>query len=82
MMIFANPYLLGLLTGLVDIFIDATFSPCTPNPFYQCLIIMVYDSQTSAYIPVIYALMTHKVTELYPDQYANARENESQDSHK
>jgi hypothetical protein len=65
MMIFANPYLLGLLKGLVDIFIDATFSPCTPNPFYQCLIIMVYDSQTSSYIPVIYALMTHKVTELY-----------------
>jgi hypothetical protein len=64
-MIFANPSLLGLLKGQVDIYTDAMFAPCTPNQFYQCLIIMVYDSQTSSYVPVIYALMTHKVTELY-----------------
>ena len=64
-MIFANPILLNLLKGNVDIFCDATFHPCTPAPFYQCLIIMMFDNQTSSYVPVIYALMTHKCSELY-----------------
>ena len=64
LMIFANPALLGLLNGVVDIFIDPTFS-CVPAPFYQCLIIMVFDPSTSHYLPVVYALMTHKVQELY-----------------
>ena len=32
---------------------------------YQCLIVMVYDNQTSFYAPVVYALMTHKNTNLY-----------------
>jgi len=64
LMIFANPALLGLLNGVVDLFIDATFS-CVPAPFYQCLIIMVFDPSTSHYLPVVYALMTHKVQELY-----------------
>jgi hypothetical protein len=87
MMIFANPYLLGLLTGLVDIFIDATFSPCTPNPFYQCLIIMVYDSQTRCIHPSHLRINDSQGnrtlrTCVLPDQYANARENESQDLHK
>ncbi len=30
MMIFSNPTLIGLLHGIVDIFVDATFTPCTP----------------------------------------------------
>ena len=64
LMIFANPALLGHLNGVVDLFIDATFS-CVPAPFYQCLIIMVFDHSTSHYLPVIYALMMHKVQELY-----------------
>jgi hypothetical protein len=64
LIIFANPALLGLLNGVVDLFIDATFS-CVPAPFYQCLIIMVFDPSTSHYLPVVYALMTHKVQELY-----------------
>ena len=64
LIIFANPALLGLLNGVVDLFIDATFS-CVPAPFYQCLIIMVFDSSTSHYLPVVYALMKHKVQELY-----------------
>jgi hypothetical protein len=64
LMIFANPALLGLLNGVVDLFIDATFS-CVPAPFYQCLIIMVFDPSTNHYLPVIYALMLHKVQELY-----------------
>ena len=64
-MMFANPELLGLLNGRVDIFIDATFDPCTPHLFYQCLIVMVFNPSTSSYVPVIYTLMTHKCTELY-----------------
>jgi hypothetical protein len=64
LMIFANSALLGLLNGAVDLFIDATFS-CVPAPFYQCLIMMVFDPSTSHYVPVIYALMTHKCQELY-----------------
>jgi hypothetical protein len=64
-MICANPKLLNLLKGHVDIYIDGTFNPCTPSPFYQCLIIMTFDNQTSSYIPIIYALMTHKCSELY-----------------
>ena len=64
-MMFANPELLGLLNGHVDIYIDATFDPCTPHPFYQCLIVMVFNQSTSSYVPVIYTLMTHKCTELY-----------------
>jgi hypothetical protein len=64
LMIFANPALLGLLNGVVNLFIDATFS-CVPAPFYQCLIMMVFDPSTSHYVPVIYALMTHKCQELY-----------------
>ncbi len=64
LMIFANPALLGLLNGAVDLFIDATFS-CVPTPFYQCLIMMVFDPSTSHYVPVIYALMMHKCQELY-----------------
>jgi hypothetical protein len=64
-MICANPKLLNLLKGHVDIYIDTTSNPCTPSPFYQCLIIMTFDNQTSSYKPIIYALMTHKCSELY-----------------
>lgn len=64
-MIFANPVLLSLLLSKgLDIFIDATFA-MTPLPFYQVLIVMVYDYQTELYVPVIYALMTHKIELLY-----------------
>jgi hypothetical protein len=64
LMIFANPALLGLLNSVVDLFIDATFF-CVPAPFYQCLIIMVFDPSTRHYLPVVYTLMAHKVQELY-----------------
>jgi hypothetical protein len=63
-MICANPKLLKFVKGHVDICIDATFNPGTPSPFYQCLIIMTFDNQTSSYVPIIYALMTHKCSEL------------------
>ena len=59
-MIYANPSLLGILRGLVEIYVDATFKPSTPYGFYQCLIVVVFDVQTSSYVPVVYALMSHK----------------------
>jgi hypothetical protein len=65
MMVFANPTLLGLLQGQVDIYVDAIVSPCAPNPFLQCLIVVLFDNQTSCYVPVVYTLMTHKYTLLY-----------------
>lgn len=65
MMIFSNPTLIGLLKGLsIDIFIDATFRCCL-HPFEQCLIIMVHDHHTSAYVPVLYILMTNKFESQY-----------------
>ncbi len=56
-MVFSNPTLLGLLLGLVDIIVDATFTPYTPSPFLQCLIFMVLNNQTSLFVSVIYALI-------------------------
>ena len=65
MMVLANPELLSLLKNpALDMYIDATFD-CTPRPFYQCLIVMVYHYNTSLYVPVLYALMSHKNATLY-----------------
>ena len=65
LMVFANPTLIPLLKSKkLDIFVDATFD-CCPAPFYQCLIVMVFDDQTGLYVPVVYILMTHKNDELY-----------------
>ena len=44
---------------------DATFKPCTPHGFLQCLILVVFDNQTSSYVPIVYALMSHKNETLY-----------------
>ena len=45
-------------------FVDATFS-CVPIPFYQCLIVMVFDQSLRIYIPVAYILMSGKTEECY-----------------
>lgn len=64
-MVFGNPSLLHKLeSNDVDLYIDATFD-CTPNPFYQCLIVMCFDREHSVYLPLMYILMTHKTQELY-----------------
>ena len=60
MMILANPANLGLLKGPVDLYCDTTFQPCCPANFYQCLIVMIYNHSTSSFVPILYALMTHK----------------------
>ena len=56
---FANPRLIGLLNGNVQIYIDGTFKVC-PFPFYQCLIVMVYNGQTDSYVPIFYILLQGK----------------------
>lgn len=64
-MVFGNPSLFGLLkVKQVDLFVDVTFS-CCPNPFQQCLIIMVFNGETSSFVPVVYILMTHKNEHAY-----------------
>lgn len=45
-------------------FVDATFD-IVPSPFYQCLIIMVFDMSRRAYIPCAWVLMTGKTNECY-----------------
>lgn len=45
-------------------FVDATFN-IVPHPFYQCLIIMIFDASRRIYIPVAWALMTGKTSECY-----------------
>ena len=44
--------------------IDGAFK-FVPKPFYQCLIIMVFDDQTDAYVPVFSLLMTSKTEQVY-----------------
>jgi hypothetical protein len=64
-MIFGNPGLIGMpKTPSLDVFVDATFD-CTPHPFLQCLIFMIYDHSTSYFIPILYALMTSNCKEAY-----------------
>ncbi|KAF0987590.1 hypothetical protein HZS_2663 [Henneguya salminicola] len=38
------------------------FSSTTPNPFYQCLIIMVYDNASDFYIPCVSVLWLAKMS--------------------
>ncbi len=53
-MVFGNPALIPLLKNCQhDIFVDVTF------------VIMVYHDETSAYVPVLYCLLTHKNETLY-----------------
>eukprot|EP00804_Cyclotella_cryptica_P003775 CCRYP_008952-RG/>CCRYP_008952-RG protein AED:0.38 eAED:0.62 QI:0/0/0/1/0/0.33/3/0/196 len=53
-----------LSTISVHMFVDATFD-IVPHPFYQCLIIMVFDARLRIFIPVAWILMTGKTNECY-----------------
>ena len=61
---YGNPSLFRVFGGNQKVFIDGTFKIC-PKPFYQCLIIMVFDEQTDAYVPVFYVLLTSKTEQIY-----------------
>jgi len=45
-------------------YVDCTFR-IVPNPFYQCLIIMIFDTSLQIYVPVAWILMTGKTDECY-----------------
>jgi hypothetical protein len=62
--IFTHPGFLVIFSTELDIFVDTTFS-CCPTPFYQRLILMLFDHITSLYVPLLYVLMTHKNEALY-----------------
>lgn len=49
-------------------FIDGTFR-ATPHPFYQCIIVMVYDRGTETYVPTIYSLLTAKNEYIYSELF-------------
>ena len=53
----SHPNLLPMLpTRGVALYIDATFR-CVPQPFRQCLIVMLLDDETEIHIPVAFILM-------------------------
>jgi len=43
----------------INVFIDGTFK-CVPHPYYQLIVVMVYDTPLNLYIPVYYILTTSK----------------------
>ncbi|KAF0988005.1 hypothetical protein HZS_2629 [Henneguya salminicola] len=40
-----------------------------PHPFYQCIIVMVYDRGTEIYVPTVYALVTCKNEYIYSEAF-------------
>ena len=61
---FRNPPLFRTFGGNKQVFIDGTFK-IVPKPFYQCLIIMVFDEQTDSFVPCFYILLTSKTAQIY-----------------
>ena len=61
---FENPYLFYYLTNAQSLYIDATFT-VVPNPFYQCLVVMIFEETLQIYIPILYILMTNKSKKMY-----------------
>jgi hypothetical protein len=53
----AHPQLVFLMkAGSVSAFVDSTFR-CVPDPFDQCLVLMIYDQYHKCYVPVFHVLM-------------------------
>ena len=63
---FGNPYLFYYLSNAKSVYIDATFL-IAPKPFYQCLVIMIFEKTLQVYLPILYILMTNKSQKMYPD---------------
>ena len=56
--------------GDKHIFVDCTFS-CTPPPFKQVMIIMIYEPATELYLPVFHILLQSKKTTTYRRAFVN-----------
>lgn len=62
---FAHPDLIFLLKySSLNLYFDGTFK-CVPHPYYQLLVLMVFDVACSLYIPVFYILTTSKTQWTY-----------------
>ena len=61
---FENPYLFYYLTNAQSLYIDATFN-VAPKPFYQCLVVMIFEETLQIYIPILYILTTNKSQKMY-----------------
>ncbi|KAF0991025.1 hypothetical protein HZS_3638 [Henneguya salminicola] len=59
-----NPSL-SLLRYNGHTFVDGTFRTTLSRPFYQCLIIMVFDQANYLFIPYVFGLMTVKNEHIY-----------------
>jgi len=58
----SNPDLSALLkNNRIDVFVDGTFK-CVPHPYYQCVVIMVYDMATDYYVPVFFCFDNKQIT--------------------
>lgn len=57
LILFSHPDFTPMLKGDgISIFIDGTFR-CVPHPYRQLLIFMLFEDETSMYIPIIYCLI-------------------------
>ena len=63
---FGSPALFQCIGGNQKVFINGTFK-IVPKPFYQCLIVMVFDNQTDVYVSVFYILLTSKTEKIICD---------------
>jgi hypothetical protein len=62
--IWGSPSLSSLLITNEIVLIDGTFH-VVPNPFYQLLIIMVYDRISGSFIPALYIIAISKSENIY-----------------
>ncbi|POM63006.1 hypothetical protein PHPALM_27764 [Phytophthora palmivora] len=61
----AHPALIKLLKyKKTTLFLDGTFR-CVPHPFYQCVVMMVFDNATDLFVPVFYILCSAKTQYTY-----------------
>jgi len=68
----ADPDLLKRMRGSRHLFLDATFK-CTPKPFRQTLILMVFDEENGIFLPVMWILMTGQSEKEYEQALFNVK---------
>ncbi|POM62950.1 LOW QUALITY PROTEIN: hypothetical protein PHPALM_27832 [Phytophthora palmivora] len=61
----AHPALIKLLKcKKTTLFLEGIFR-CVPHPFYQCVVMMVFDNVTDLFVPVFYILCSAKTQDTY-----------------